>query len=146
MATIEDLYTRQILASQVSRHHDRFLILSVSKQALRTVGRGPDMIHSDQGTEFLALVVTTFWETEHVAISVSDPASPWQNGYKESFFGHFKDDLGYTEQFDSPGEFIAGMYEQVRYYNQDRLHRSLKMTPNHYAQKVSENSRPVWGT
>jgi len=147
LATIEDLFTRQILAAQVSRHHDRFLILSVSKQAVERVGYGPDTIHSDQGTEFLALVVTTFWEAEQgTAISVSDPASPWQNGYKESFFGHFKDDLGYMEQFNSPGEFIAGIYEQVRYYNQDRLHRSLKMTPNQFTEKVSENSRHVWGT
>lgn len=147
LATIEDRFTRQILAAQVSRHHDRWLVLSVSKQAVERIGFGPDIIHSDQGTEFLARVVTTYWETDQgTAISVSDSASPWQNGYKESFFGHFKDDLGYTEQFNSPGEFIAGIYEQINYYNQHRLHRSLKMTPNRYAQSVSENSRHVWGT
>lgn len=146
LATIEDRFTRQILAAQVSRHHDRFLILSVSKQAVLKVGLSPDIIHSDQGSEFLAILVTSFWETISTAISVSDVASPWQNGYKESFFGHFKDDLGHTEQFNSPGEFIAGIYEQINYYNQDRLHRSLKTTPNQYAQTVSENPRRVLGT
>lgn len=147
LATIEDLFTRQIIATQVSRHHDHFLILSVSKQAIQRVGYGPDIIHSDQGSEFLAEVVTNFWEIEQqVAISVSDTGSPWQNGYKESFFGHFKDDFGFTNRFDSPGEFVAGIYEQVEYYNHDRLHRSLKMTPNQYAQLVSENPRPIMGT
>jgi len=38
LATIEDLFTRKILAAQVSRHHDRWIILSVSKQAVENAG------------------------------------------------------------------------------------------------------------
>ncbi len=146
LATIEDVFTRQIVAAQVSRHHDRWLIHSVSKQAVQNTGCAPDIFHTDQGSEFLALVCTLFWEEHHTAISVSDPGSPCQNGHKESFFGHFKDDLGHTDRFDSTGEFIAAMYRQVQYYNEKRIHTSLKMPPYHYAQLVSENPRHVWGT
>lgn len=146
MATIEDIYTREIVAAQVSRNHDRWLVLSASKQAVLKTGAKPDIFHSDQGTEFMAKASTTFWEEQEVAISVSDTGSPWQNGYQESFFGHFKQDLGRLERFNSPGEFIAAVYQQVNYYNKERIHTAVKMPPTHYAKKVSENLRHVWGT
>lgn len=146
LATIEDLYTREVLAAQVSRHHDRWLVLSVSKQAVANTGGVPDIFHSDQGTEFMALICRLFWEDQSVAISVSDTGSPWQNGYQESFFGHFKDDLGRTDRFETLGEFIAGIYAQVHYYNHDRIHTALKMPPVHYAQMISENPRRILGT
>jgi transposase InsO family protein len=146
VATIEDLYTRQILGVQVSRHHDRWLVLSVSKQAVINAGCIPDIFHSDQGTEFMAKACTCYWEEQKVAISVSDKASPWQNGYKESFYSHFKQEFGRVDRFDNPGEFIAAIYSQVKYYNQDRIHTALKMSPNEYATFVSENPRHVSGT
>lgn len=146
LATIEDIYTREILAAQVSRHHDRWLVLSTSKQAVTRTGMVPDMFHSDQGTEFMARACTAYWEEQQVVISVSDTGSPWQNGYKESFFGHFKDDLGRTDRFETPGEFIAAIYQQIHYYNYERIHTALKMTPVQYAKLVSENPSHVLGT
>lgn len=145
MATIEDIFTREIVASQVSRNHDRWLVFSVSKQAVLKYAARPDIFHSDQGTEFMARVCTAFWEDQEVAVSVSDTGSPWQNGYQESFFGHFKQDLGRLDRFNSPGEFIAAVYQQVNYYNQERIHTRVKMPPAQFAQKVSENPRHVWG-
>ena len=94
----------------------------------------------------MALACTTFWEEQSVAVSVSDKASPWQNGYKESFFGRFKDEFGNTDRFETPGEFIAAIYEQIHYYNYDRIHTALKMPPVEYAQLVSENPRRILGT
>lgn len=146
LATIEDIYTREVVATQVSRHHDRWLVLSASKQAVLKSGARPDIFHSDQGTEFMARACTAFWEEQEVAISVSDTGSPWQNGFQESFFSHFKQDLGRLDRFNSPGEFIAAVYQQVNYYNQERIHTAIKMPPARYAKKVSDNIRHVLGT
>lgn len=146
LATIEDLFTREILAAQVSRHHDRWLVLSTSKQAIINAGCAPDIFHSDQGTEFMAKACATFWEEHGVAISVSDVASPWQNGYKESFFSRFKAEFGDFNRFETPGEFISEIYQQIHYYNHDRIHTALKMPPKQFAQLLSENPRRVLGT
>lgn len=146
LATIEDIYTREILAAQVSRRHDRWLVLSICKQAVAQTETIPDIFHCDQGTEFMAQVCTAYWEEQQVAISVSDKASPWQNGYKESFFGHFKHELGRTDRFNNPGEFIAAVYSQIHYYNHERIHTAIKMPPAKYAQLVSDNPRRVLGT
>ncbi|PIR58643.1 MAG: hypothetical protein COU69_04390 [Candidatus Pacebacteria bacterium CG10_big_fil_rev_8_21_14_0_10_56_10] len=54
--------------------------------------------------------------------------------------------MGWTDRFETIGEFVTAIYEQVHYYNFDRLHRSLKMIPVAYANSVSENSRHAMGT
>jgi len=133
LATIEDLATRKILASQVGKHHDSALIIATIKQAILLTGSTPTYFHTDQGTEFMARDTTDYLELHGVKVSVSAKASPWQNGYKESFFGHFKDEFGNIERFDTPGQLIEEIYSQIRYYNYDRIHRSLKMSPVSYA-------------
>lgn len=134
LATIEDLATRQILSSQVGKFHNAALIIAVIKQAILVTGCVPAYFHTDQGTEFMAKVVTEYLELRGVKISVSAKASPWQNGYKESFFGHFKDEFGEIERFDTAGQLIEEIYSQIHYYNFDRIHRILKMSPVKYAQ------------
>jgi len=56
-------------------------------------------------------------------------ASLWQNGYKESFFGRFKDEIGGLDRFDTLGELIEEIYAYVFYDNNLRIHTSLKMPP-----------------
>lgn len=133
LATIEDLATRQILSSQIGKHHDSALVLSAIKQAIQISGHLPSFFHSDQGTEFMAKVVTDYLELQGVNVSVSAKASPWQNGYKESFFGHFKDEFGEINRFETVGQLIEEIYSQIHYYNFDRIHRSLKMPPVKFA-------------
>jgi len=134
LATIEDLATRQILSSHVGKYHNAALIIAVVKDALLITGCIPTYFHSDQGTEFMAKVVTDYLELHGVQVSVSAKASPWQNGYKESFFGHFKEEFGDIHRFDTPGKLIEGIYAQIHYYNFDRIHRILKMSPVAYTQ------------
>src|SRR3990167_5073393 len=133
LETIEDLATRQILSSNVGKFHDAALIISVIKQAILITGHMPVYFHADQGKEFMARATTDYLELQGVQVSVSAKASPWKNGYKESFFGHFKDEFGDINRFETPGELIEEIYAQIHYYNFDRIHRSLKMSPVKYA-------------
>lgn len=133
LATIEDLATRQIIASQVGKFHDSLLIISVIKQAIQATGHTPTYFHTDQGTEFMAKLVTDYLELRGIKVSVSAKAAPWQNGYKESFFGHFKDEFGDINRFETPGELIEEIYSKIHYYNFKRIHRSLKMSPVKFA-------------
>jgi transposase InsO family protein len=94
----------------------------------------------------MAQACTSFLENLGTKISASDKASPWQNGYQESFFGRFKDEFGDFSRFETIGELMEEIYSQINYYNTQRIHRSLKMPPAVYAQSLSENSLHVWGT
>jgi len=139
LVTIEDLATRQIISSWVGRYHNAALVLSAIRQAIQSTGHTPTYFHTDQGTEFMAGAVTTYLELQGVKVSASDKASPWQNGYKESFFGRFKEEFGDINRFETPGQLIEEIYSQIHYYNYDRIHTSLKMPPATYARKFLEN-------
>lgn len=146
LATIEDIVTRQVIAVQVGKYHNSQLILTTIKQAIQKTGTAPKVFHTDQGTEFMAKLCTSYLENLGTSISASDKGSPWQNGFQESFFGRFKDEFGDFSRFDTVSELIEEVYGQVRYYNEDRIHRSLKMSPSRYAQTLIENSRHKRGT
>ena len=135
LATIEDVATRQVIAKQIGKWHDSQLVLATLQQALAT-GHKPQIFHSDQGNEFMARRCTAYLEQRGVQISVSDVASPWQNGYVESFFGRLKHELGDLNRFDLPGEMIEAIYRHIHYYNQLRIHTALKMPPAVFASQL----------
>jgi len=131
LATIEDICTRQVMAAQVGKQHNAQLVLTTLKQALKL--NIPQFFHSDQGTEFMAQVCTSYLEKYEVKVSVSDTGAPWQNGYQESFFGRFKEEFGDFNRFDYVGELIEEIYSQVYYYNFKRRHTAFKVSPVNYA-------------
>ena len=70
-------------------------------------------------------------------ISVSDPGSPWQNPWSESFFSRVKSESGNLNRFESLGELIEYIFDYLNYYNTLRIHTKLKMPPLKFKQKVS---------
>ena len=71
---------------------------------------------------------------------MSKKASPWENGYRESFYGKFKQELGTVNRFENRGEAIAAIHLQINYYNRERIHTSLTMPPLQFAQQFYEKS------
>jgi putative transposase len=134
LATIQDIFTREIVAAKLSDKHDRYLVLSTIKQAIPK--HTPEYFHTDQGNEFMAGQVTKYLEAQGIRVSVSDKSSPWQNGYKESFFGRFKEENRDINRFDSLGELIEEIYSYIHYYNNLRIHTKLKMPPSVFKQKL----------
>lgn len=132
LATIEDLATRQVIARRIGKRHDSHLVLATLRQACST-GHQSQIFHSDQGSEFMAQRCTDYLEQRGVQISVSDVASPWQNGYMESFFGRFKHEFGDVNRFDTPGQMIEAIHQHIHYYNHRRIHTALKMPPATFA-------------
>lgn len=137
LATIEDIFTREIVSAEISDKHDSVLALNTIKKAVDT-NNHPEIFHTDQGSEFMAQMVTSFLEKNRVRVSVSDKGSPWQNGYKESFFGRFKDENGDLNRFETLGELVEEIYAYIHYYNNFRIHTSLKMSPVMFKQEYLE--------
>lgn len=138
LSTIEDLTTRQIMAVQVGKKHDARLVQTTINQALRT-GVKPTYFHCDQGNEFMAKECTKLLEDRGIHVSVSKLASPWENGYKESFFGRFKDEFGDFNRFNHIGELIEEVYSKVYYYNYRRIHTAFKVAPAVYAKQLLDS-------
>lgn len=138
LGTVEDIFTREILSANLSDKHDSVLALSIAKDAIGKSDGNTDIFHSDQGSEFMAQSVTNFIEANNIKVSVSDKASPWQNGYKESFFSRFKDENGDLNRFETLGELAEEIYSYINYYNKYRIHTRLKMSPVQFKAKLVE--------
>ena len=97
--------------------------------ALFIVGRVPDYLHSDNGSEFTARMVRQWLERVGVKTWFIEPGSPWENGYVESFNGKFRDERLNREIFDTLAE-AKGLIEQWRQeYNEVRPHSALGYQP-----------------
>lgn len=129
VATIMDMYTREIIGIAISRFHNQNLVMEAFMDAEQKTRTHPLYLHSDQGSEYTSNDYKTYVTGRHITISFADKASPWQNGFQESFYGKFKVDLGHMEQFESLGELVEAIYQTIHYYNNKRIHTALKMSP-----------------
>jgi putative transposase len=129
LATIIDVYTREILGWHISVRHDTQLVLGAIKHAIKRTKTTPLYLHSDQGSEYDAKAYEQFVQGKGMIISMSHKSSPWENAFQESFYSQFKVDLGQVSRFATIEEFIEEIYQTIFYYNNSRIHTSLKMSP-----------------
>ena len=133
-----DLYTREIVGFNVSRFHNTELILGALNNALSKTCKLPKFHHSDQGSEYNSQQYTDILEKLKIKISMSNKSSPWENGHQESFYSGFKLDLGDVNRFDELGELIESIYKKIDYYNTNRIHTALKMSPKQFRKKCQK--------
>ena len=137
IATVIDLYTREIVGVSVSLRKGAPLVLQALYHALLHHPH-PIIFHSDNGKEYDAKVFKSVITDLHIIISRSHPGCPWENGYQESFYGKFKVDLGDPQRFRTLGELVAEIYQTIHYYNTDRIHSALNMPPKCFAESLKE--------
>lgn len=140
LATVLDLFTRTIVGWYILTKHTTDLIAGALTSALNSFPE-PDIIHSDQGSEYASKRYTGFVEQLGILISMSRKSSPWENGYQESFYSQFKVDLGDSNRFSSLGELIEAIHYQIYFYNNLRIHTVIKMPPAEYARRHMLNQQ-----
>ena len=126
--TIVDEYTRQCLAIDVARQMNQETVMERLTDLF--VRRGvPDHIRSDNGSEFTAENIRRWLQKIGVKTLYITPASPWENGYIESFNGKLRDELLNLEIFDTLYEAKV-LIDRWRWgYNHIRPHSSLGYRP-----------------
>jgi putative transposase len=135
LATIEDRFTRKILGFNLGSRHTSTLVCKALSDALQNSGQAPIYHHCDQGSEYDSNEYICLLKRENIQISMSKKASPWENPHKESYYSGFKLDLGSTSQFDTLGELINAIYQTIYYYNNKRIHTTLKMSPKKFTEQ-----------
>lgn len=132
LATVIDLYTREIVGMAVSMHKGVQLTSAALWNALLHNPR-PTIFHSDNGSEYRAKGFVEILTSFNVLISRSAPSCPWENGYQESFYDKWKIDFGDPGRYESFGELVAEIYRSIWVYNNERIHSSLDMPPVQFA-------------
>ena len=125
---IIDEYTRECLALEVARK-------MTSESVLETLGRlfvergVPAHLRADNGPEFTAEAVREWLARLDVKPLFIEPASPWENGYCESFNGKLRDELLNREILYTLKEARVLLELWRREYNHVRPHSSLGYRP-----------------
>ncbi len=117
LATVIDVFTREIVGWQVSRRHTAKMVKEALLESIQRTGQVPDLIHSDQGSEYKSKEYQNFLKANQIKCSMSTKASPLQNGFQESFYGSFKEELGCVKEFESLGELVEAIHQTINYYN-----------------------------
>ena len=131
IATVMDLYSRRIVGFSVLLNHSTQLIIQALFLAIHRYPI-PKIFHSDQGSEYTSQDFQLILEKLGITQSMSKKASPWENGYQESFYSHFKVDLGDPARFRTLGELVYEIYRTFHTYNTSRIHTALKTSPQNY--------------
>ena len=120
-----DEYTRECLALEARRGMTAEEIRVILSEVAARRGGPPHRVRSDNGPEFAAEVVRSWLEASGSGALYVAPASPWQNGYAESFHGKLRDEFLDREEFESPVQAQAMGLLWKEEYNTERPHSSL---------------------
>ena len=142
VATIIDVFTREIVGWHIANHHTTSLIADAFCDAVRRTGTAPQYFHSDQGSEYVSGAYESLLVQHGTIPSQSRKASPWQNGFQESFYNNFKLELGDVRRFELVGALVEAIHRQIHYYNHERIHTALQMSPVSY-RKSHQQQREI---
>lgn len=138
-----DEFTREILALEVARSFTAQGVVDVLRYLFAVRGR-PRYIRSDNGSEFVAKLVSDWLTKAEVETLFIAKGSPWENGYVESFNARLRDELLNRELFLSVTEAQWVIDRWRNNFNHHRPHSSLDyQTPAAFAAGCANSVRPT---
>ncbi len=129
-----DEFTRRDLALECGRSFTSGDVIGTLEHLVKRYG-APVFIRSDNGPEFIAAAIRKWLRKSGIGTLFIAPASPWENGYSESFNSRLRDELLDRELFTSLTEARYLLKEYRQSHNAVRPHSSLDYsTPEQFYQ------------
>jgi len=125
---ISDEFTRQSLAMVAGSSFRSERVCRVVEELCTRLG-APQMLRMDNGPEFIALALRGLCYRNGINPAYIEPGKPWQNGFAESFHARLRDEFLDGEVFLTVHEAQVRLDVWRRYWNEERLHSSLKYVP-----------------
>lgn len=120
---IIDLYSRYIVDYELSTTLDRHWVHDCLRRAFRD--RKPEIINSDQGSQFTNEDYINLLKSEGIKISMDGKGRALDNIFVERFFRSLKYEDIYLNEYESPRSLRRGINKYIKFYNEERLHESL---------------------
>lgn len=124
LTAIIDLYSRYIVGWDVFNSLEAANSLGVLKQAISQHGK-PDIINSDQGSQFTCALWTEYVDKELIAISMDGKGRAIDNIYIERFWRTVKQDHVYIQPAINGTELYCGLLDFIEYYNNKKTHQGI---------------------
>ena len=124
MLTVLDEHTKEVHVLRPERRIGSAEVITLVQAAIAQHG-APEFIRSDNGAEFIAHDLQQWLADQHIKTIYITPASPWENGFVESFHSRFRDECLNREQLWTLTEARVVIEDFRQDYNSARPHSSL---------------------
>jgi transposase InsO family protein len=139
--SLVDEYTRECLALVMASSMSGEQVRQVLSRVMARRG-APKQLRSDNGGEFINQALKEWLPRRGVESIPVAPASPWENGFIESFHSRLRDEFLNGREFESVADAQAQADGWRREYNTVRPHSSLGyQTPKEFSVKCDAASR-----
>ena len=125
LTAIIDLYSRYIVGWGISNTLEAEASLAVMKQAVKDYGK-PEIINSDQGSQFTCEEWISYLESEKIEISMDGKGRAIDNIFIERFWRLLKYDYVYLHPASDGLELYKGLKEYIQYYNYELHHQGIE--------------------
>ena len=143
MLTVLDEHTKEVHVLRPERRLGSADVIALVRAAIAEHG-APEFIRSDNGPEFIAKDLQQWLADQKIKTIYITPASPWENGFVESFHSRFRDECLNREQLWTLTEARVVIEDFRQDYNTERPHSSLGYeSPRRFAVK---NTLPIPGS
>ena len=124
LTAIIDVYSRYVVGWGISNSLDASCSLNVTKEAIQRYGK-PEIINSDQGSQFTCHEWIELLEKEEIRISMDGKGRALDNIFIERFWRSVKWDYVYIKVPADGLELYKGLKDYMDYYNNRLCHQGI---------------------
>ena len=127
LCTVLDVYSRKIVGWTFEDHMRASMVKSALDKAYRSRAAGDHVIvHSDRGVQYASTLVREFLASKNAIQSMSRKGNCWDNSMMETFFGRFKVEHMFWEDYQTRAEARSKIFEWIEIeYNRKRAHSAI---------------------
>jgi putative transposase len=130
MAAVMDRHSRKIVGWSLGARRDAALTIQALRRSAASRRVRPGVVfHSDRGIEFANFEFRAQLQGLGMLQSMNRPGKMNDNAHMESFFHSMKCEELYGKKFDTEQQLRSTLSSYIRFYNERRLHSSLRYLP-----------------
>jgi putative transposase len=127
MTGIMDVFSRKIVGWNISNTLEAKSVKSVLEAAIAS-HRPPEIINSDQGSQFTCPIWIEYLSKEGIKISMDGKGRATDNAWIERFWKSLKHDHIYLNPAENCTQLKKGVQEYINYYHH-KIHHSTREKP-----------------
>lgn len=146
---VTDLFSRKILGYKVSDNLSAKSAVEALTMALNSMSDIDDVIHhSDRGIQYCSHKYTGLLKENGIIISMTENSDPLENAVAERINKTLKEEFTEEKQisFSNTRQAKLMIPQIVKFYNDERPHRSLEMFTPSIAYKMNKVLKRKWKT
>lgn len=144
---VTDLFSRKVLGYNVSNNLSAKSGVKALRMALKNMSDTKDTIHhSDRGVQYCSHKYTKILKDNNIKISMTENSDPLENAVAERINKTLKEEFTTDKQisFSNYREARIIMSQIIKFYNDERPHRTLEMYTPTIAYQMNRKLKRKW--